>query len=84
MAKGLFVPSLKRDIVPLLHAHNLRPEGSDGNSHPTARIHIHTRRRSSCFFKMALGQGWSGALHCQRSDIRIKLKVYPLIGVLSV
>src|SRR5215475_11655356 len=47
-AKALFVPSLKRDIVPLLHAHNLRPEGSHGNPHPTARIRIHTGRRSSC------------------------------------
>jgi hypothetical protein len=40
-----------RDRLPkylLLHAHNLRPEGSHGNSHPTARIHIHTGRRSSC------------------------------------
>src|SRR5262245_18830234 len=46
-AKALFVPSLKRHIVPLLHAHNLRPEGSHGNPHPTARIHIHTGRRSS-------------------------------------
>ena len=47
-AKALFVPSLKRDIVPLLHAHDLRREGSHGNPHPTARIHIHTGRRGSC------------------------------------
>src|SRR5215510_7527460 len=46
-AKALFVPSLKRDIVPLLHAHNLRPEGSHGNPHPTARIRIRTGRHSS-------------------------------------
>jgi hypothetical protein len=45
-AKALFVPSLKRDIVSLYwHAHDLRREGSHGNPHPTARIHIHTGRR---------------------------------------
>src|SRR3954451_11662989 len=44
-AKALFVPSLKRDIVPFYwHAHDLQREGSHGNPHPTARIHIHTRR----------------------------------------
>src|SRR5262245_34390554 len=48
-AKALFVPSLKRDIVPsILHAHDLRWEESHGNPPPTARIHIHTGRRSSC------------------------------------
>src|SRR5215510_1229928 len=57
-AKALFVPSLKRDIVPLLHAHNLRPEGSHGNPHPTARIHVHTGRRSSCV--AARGAGAAG------------------------
>ena len=31
---------------PLLHGHD--PCGSHGNPHPTARIHIHTGRRSSC------------------------------------
>src|SRR5262245_32219161 len=46
-AKALLVPSLKRDIVPLLHAHDLRAGGSHGNPHPTARIHIHTGRRRS-------------------------------------
>ena len=40
-AKALFVPSLKRDIVPLLRD-DLRREGSHGNPHPTAGIHIHT------------------------------------------
>src|SRR5262245_13982390 len=45
LAKALFVPSLKRGIVLLLHAHDLRREGSHGNPHPTARIHIHTGRR---------------------------------------
>jgi hypothetical protein len=30
------------------HAYDLRPGGSHGNPHPTARIHIHTGRRSSC------------------------------------
>src|SRR5262245_3070686 len=44
-AKALFVPSLKRDIVPLLRAHDLRREGSHGNPYPTAAIHIHTGRR---------------------------------------
>ena len=29
-------------------SHDLRREGSHGNPHPTARIHIHTGRRSSC------------------------------------
>jgi putative ABC transport system substrate-binding protein len=47
-AKALFVPSLKPDIVLLLHAHDLQREGPHGNPHPTARIHIHTWRRSSC------------------------------------
>src|SRR5262245_31122930 len=46
-AKALFVPSLKRDIVPLLHAHDLRREESHGNPHPTARIYIHIGRRCS-------------------------------------
>src|SRR5262245_36811709 len=41
---ALFVPSLKRDIVPLAHAHDLRREGSHGNPDPTARIHIRTGR----------------------------------------
>ena len=31
-----------------MHAHDLRRERSHGNPHPTARIHIHTGRRSSC------------------------------------
>ena len=31
-AIGLFVPSLKRDIVPLLQAHSLGLEGSHGNA----------------------------------------------------
>src|SRR5262245_19147608 len=48
-AKALFVPSLNRGIVPsILHAHDLRWEESHGNPPPTARIHIHTGRRSSC------------------------------------
>ena len=35
-AKALFVPSLKRDIIPLLHAHDPRREG---------RMAIHIARR---------------------------------------
>src|SRR5258705_11498696 len=48
-AKTLFVPSLKRDIVPSIGMHTTSGgEGSHGNPHPTARIDIHTGRRSSC------------------------------------
>jgi len=47
-AKSLFVPSLKRDIVPPIACTRPPAGGSHGNPHPTARIHIHTGRRSSC------------------------------------
>ena len=47
-AKALFVPSLKRDIVPSIACTRPPAGGSHGNPHPTARIHIHTGRRSSC------------------------------------
>ena len=47
-AKALFVPSLKRDIVPPIACTRPPAGGSHGNPHPTARIHIHTGRRSSC------------------------------------
>ena len=44
-AKALFVPLLRRDIVPAC----TRPPagGSHGNPHPTARIRFHTGRRGS-------------------------------------
>jgi hypothetical protein len=35
-------------ILALWFSHDLRREGSHGNPHPTAGIHIHTGRRSSC------------------------------------
>jgi hypothetical protein len=47
-AKALFVPSLKRDIVPLLHAHDLRAGGSHGIPHPTTKILSLARRRGGC------------------------------------
>src|SRR6476620_11473963 len=47
-AKALFVPSLKRDIVSSVACTRPPAGGSHGNPHPTARIHIHTGRRSSC------------------------------------
>ena len=47
-AKVLFVPSLKRDIVSSVACTRPPAGGSHGNPHPTARIHIHTWRRSSC------------------------------------
>ena len=47
-AKVLFVPSLKRDIFPSIACTRPPARGSHGNPHPTARIHIHTWRRSSC------------------------------------
>jgi hypothetical protein len=48
-AKALFVPSLKRDIVPSIGMHvTFGGEELHGNPHPTARNHIHAGRRSSC------------------------------------
>src|SRR5262245_17545134 len=44
-AKALFVPSLKRDIVPSIACTRPPAGGSHGNPPPTARIHIHTGRR---------------------------------------
>src|SRR4029453_10726561 len=44
-AKALFVPSLKRDIVPSIACTRPPTGGSHGNPPPTARIHIHTGRR---------------------------------------
>src|SRR4029453_11649602 len=46
-AKALFAPCQSVISSPLLHAHDLRREGSHGNPHPTARIHINPGRRSS-------------------------------------
>ena len=46
-AKALFVPWLKRDIVHSIACTRPPAGGSHGNPHPTARIHIHTGRRSS-------------------------------------
>ena len=43
-AKALFVPLLRRDIVP---ACTRPPAGGYGNPHPTARIRFHTGRRGS-------------------------------------
>ena len=60
-AKALFVPSLKRDIVPSIACTRPPAGGSHGNSHPTARIHIHTGRRSSC--RAARGAGAAGRSH---------------------
>src|SRR5262245_39709482 len=47
-AKALFVPSLKRDIVPSIACTRPPAGGAHGKPHPTARIHTHTGRRSSC------------------------------------
>src|SRR3954464_7304914 len=44
-AKAVFVPSLKRDIVPSIACTRPPAGGSHGNPPPTARIHIHTGRR---------------------------------------
>src|SRR5262245_7828496 len=55
-AKALFVPSLKRDIVPLLHAHDLRrvawqstSDGANSYSHWAAQqLRGRWRRARSC------------------------------------
>jgi len=45
-AKALFVPSLKRDIVPSIAWTRPPTGGSGGNPHPTTRIHSRDQRRS--------------------------------------
>src|SRR3954449_5195870 len=45
------------------HAHDLRREGSHGNLHPTARIHIHTGRRGGCMAARGARATAEGADH---------------------
>jgi hypothetical protein len=67
-AKALFVPAPKRDIVPSVACTRPPAGGSHGNSHPTARIHIHTGWRSSCVAaRGARAAGRADAAH-RRAD----------------
>src|SRR5436309_15634732 len=52
-AKALFVPSLKRDIVPSIALDTAPAGGSHGNPHPAARIHCHAWHRRGVAARLA-------------------------------